>query len=233
MKIAKTILPIAIIGLLLAVPLVPAKTVSEEPEAEPNPIIGKVGVMWVPENVKDTVFEEVEVTEQDIIDLQAAIDDFKQWFTDNRPFSDLRLTENEKAEMTERLENIFTILFIPGFGIFMPQLFALLCLAELIRGNTFFSIGLGRGIMPYTIYEAGLRFIIPFLYPIRLLQFRGYTAYLKVLPGIQYGDKSHTHLVTARSFRGLYIDGASLLTERIMGPTLAIGNGYLTVWGWR
>ena len=143
----------------------------------------------------------------------------------------IKIKDEVKDKIEESLTEITEILGITGIFCF-PDLWTLLTLSiiDALRPNFFFSIGLGRGLMPFNMYEAGLRFIIPFITPIRLLQYRAYTGFLKVLPGISYGDKNKCHIVTARCFRGLYIDGASLLTERFIGPTLAIGKGYLKIW---
>lgn len=222
MKIAKTILPIAVIGLFLGMALAPVVAEEAEPASE-GP---KVRVMWIPAK-GELVFDEVTVTEQDLKEAEKLGEGLVNWWLETKPLSDLKFDDDEMARLEEFREDIQTL-----FGCFFPPMIDLLPLLipTALRPNGFFSLGWGKSIMPFYRWELIFRGIIPLIHPIRVAQWRGYTGYYQFFPGFSYGDKSKTHYICARIFQGLYIDGGSLITERATGgPVIILGRAVNTV----
>lgn len=215
MKIVKTILPIAVIGLFLTMASAPA--LAEETY--------KVRVWWA-ENPADPYYEEVDVSIDKWDEAQALVEQL---------IADISTITGPTDPKLKTILETFKGEIESCLGIFFPPVTSLLPLIvpNVVRPHGFITVGWGKAIMPFYKWEAFIRFI-PLIRPIRVLLY-GYTGYWQILPGISYGDKSHTHYVCARLFQGLFIDGGSLFTERYTGgPVLVLGRAvHQSAYGFR
>jgi hypothetical protein len=205
MKIMKTIIPIAVIGLFLTMASAPA--LAEDTH--------KVRVFWA-EDPTNPEYHETDVSVDKLDEAKAIIE---------KLYNDISTITGPLDPKLETILTEFKGEIEACLGIFFPSVSALLPLVipSALRPHGFITVGWGKAIMPFYKWEAFLRFI-PLIRPIRVLVY-GYTGYWQILPGISYGDKSHSHYVTARFFQGLFIDGGSLLTERYAGgPVLVLGR---------
>lgn len=212
MKLAKTILPIAVIALFLTMAFSPAIAEETQPLEEGS----TVRLLWLPEQ-GEPVYEEFYATETQLEQARTLVEAlFEDLSTITGPLDpDL---EPILTQFKEDFEALFVGIFFPPIGSLLPLL-----IPSVIRPHGFITVGWGKSVMPFYKWEAFIRFL-PLVRPIRVLVY-GYTGYWQIFPGISYGDKSHTHYVCARLFQGLFIDGGSLFTERLIGgPVIIFGR---------
>ena len=235
MKMQRTIIPVAIIGILLSLSLAPVAYSSGGYEEEKT-----VGIVVVTDEGSEIVY--VTMNSTNAKELEESMNNFMYWCMDNKPLSDLELDVSEKTLIRGMLENILDVLPEEFANINIINLDEVMDLltpqpASYIRTrNSVISFGWGHSLIPFYIYEAFIRLAIPFIRPIRILHFAGFTGYIDVIPPeIEYDFERDFHFLTTRCFQGLYIDAGSLITKRLIGgPILLVGRAHVSTLGfWR
>lgn len=234
MIIRKKIIPITIIGIFLSLSLAPTATSAYGAEDEKL-----VGIVVVTENGADIVY--VNLDKENVKNFENSMNDFINWAMDNKPLSDLELNNSEKTQIKDQLQNILDTLpnEFANFNIDLDEVIEILTpkpTSWLRTRNSVISFGWGYSLIPFYIYEAFIRFAIPFFRPIRILHIAGFTGYIDVIPPeIEYDFETNFHFLTTRCFQGLYIDAGSLVTKRyIGGPIILVGRAHVSTLGfWR
>jgi hypothetical protein len=160
------------------------------------------------------------------------INEFKTWIETARPFQDLKLTDEEKNEITTMVTGILTslntILQANGLDPISPETVFRDMFDTEIGRSTIVSVGMGYAFIPFYEYEAFLGVMLRpmwLLYPPLLLGGGGYTGHLNIKalpPRIEYGDRLGSHIVRTTMFNGLYLNIGELGYDRLIGPGVMI-----------
>lgn len=234
-EMRKIIPSIAMIGILLSLSAAPAYCWPGSTSGDSSDKV--VGIVVVTETGADIVY--VSVNEKEIVNLENSMNNFIDWCTDNKPLSDLELNNSEQTQIKDKLEDILDKLpeeFGKFINIDLDAIIELLIPQPgswLRTRNSVISFGWGHSLIPFYIYEAFIRLAIPFLRPIRILHFAGFTGYIDVIPPeIEYDFETNFHFLTTRCFQGLYIDAGSLITKRLIGgPIILVGRAHVSTLG--
>ncbi|MDH7507030.1 MAG: hypothetical protein QHH15_04490 [Candidatus Thermoplasmatota archaeon] len=216
----KTILPILIIVSFLTLAAAPAIS------APINIMIGQNN-----KNLKETTTT-IDVDETKIEKFMNQIEELKTWLQENRPFKDLVLTDQEKAEIKSRVSGLITTLneFLVENGqdpITTDWLWNELFETEIGR-STIASIGRGFCFIPFYDYETFLGVMLRpmwFIYPPLFLGGAGYTGNFNVNvlpPRVEYGDRMGPHIVRTTMFTGLYINVGELGIDTLFSGTILL-----------
>jgi len=216
----KTILPILIVVSFLTLAAIPALG------EQINVTVGKDN-----ENFK-TQTTSINVPQIDIDAFKNQINDFKVWFENNRPFRDLKLTEEERTQIKAQINGILTTLngFLVSNGqdpITEDWLWNEMFETEPGR-STVASIGRGLCFIPFYDYETFLGVMLRpmwFIYPPLFLGGAGYTGNFNVNvlpPRIEYGDRMGPHILRTTMFTGLYINVGELGIDTLFSGTIIL-----------
>jgi hypothetical protein len=235
MKIVKTFILIAVVGLLLNV----APTGASSPNKQ-----NVVGMLVITE---DGAGKSVQVTmdEAQIAALKKNIDDFEGWLKSTNPLSDLKFSESETYQIKEYVDKILKNLpeemqFITADEII--NLVTPVCIdgswwTNLFIRHSIISVGnFGRSRIPLS---GGDEWAIGMLFGLRIRTFYGtllgapneggFTTFIRLVPpDVGCEVFSGRHFVTVRSLTGLYLDIGDLGWNTIQpGRVVILGRAYV------
>lgn len=223
----RAILPILVIAMLLVVPAIPGLKNNEQQAEEKevmNIIVGK-----------DNVGLDHQKITADKAEVDLFIDNvkgFQSWLQENRPFKDMKLTQDEilaiKSQVNKIVVSLNTVLQANGYDpISSDWLYNELFETEVDR-STIISMGVGYAYVPFYDYETFLGIMIRpiwLFYPPIFLGGGGYTGNFNVnfLPGrVEFGDRLGFHIARTTVFSGLYINVGELGYDRIFGGMIML-----------
>ena len=217
----KAILPVIVATLFLTV-------AASSAIASERPILGETNkVLTVIVGDEEGMERQVIEVEESVMDsFVAELTAFKEYLEETRPFQDFKITEEEKAAISTKAENLIaslnTVLEDNGME---PVTFdwVMECLFDVDFGrSSIMSIGKGFAYIPFYDYET---FIGVMLRPIFLwypmwLGCGGYSGNMNINifpPRIEFGDRLGSHMVRTLVFNGLYINFGDLGYDRMFG----------------
>ncbi len=231
-KIVKTFILIAVVGLLLSV--ASTKTVSAY-------IKNTVGVIVITDEGEKCV--QVEMNETQIAALKQNIYDFEGWLEQNNPLADLKLDESETKEIREYVDNIIKSL---------PEDMQFISAEEIIKlitpvNNPYWWMNLfirqpiisvgdsGKSRIPFSQYEwcfsLGLAVHMGIWTGYAYNEIKGlkggFTTLIRITPPVITSENySGAHIVGVRGLKGLYINIGALGYKEGYGPVVLIGRVY-------
>jgi hypothetical protein len=222
-KMKKRIFAILVVGLFLAVAAASATNTAPAPKAN-----DKVMSVVIGQDNQKLTKEIVTADQTQLNNFVTELMDFKTWIANERPFQDLKLTDDEKNEIKTRIsglvDSLNNILVASDLDpVTTDWLFTEMFETEPGR-STIISVGMGYAFIPFYDYETFLGVMLRpmwLLYPPIFLLGGGYTGNLNVNilpPRIEYGDRLGCHIVRTTIFTGLYINIGELGYDRMFGP---------------
>jgi len=223
----RAVLPILVIAMLLIVPAISGRNTEQKPTEETevmNIIIGKDNVGLDHQQI---------TTEKAGIDLFVDnVKGFQTWLEENKPFRDLKFTQEEKDAIKSYVSAIVVslnnVLQANGYDpISSDWLYQELFETEIDR-STIISMGLGYAYVPFYDYETFLGIMIRpiwLFYPPVFLGGGGYTGNFNInfLPGrVEFGDRLGFHIARTTVFSGLYVNVGELGYDRIFGGMIML-----------
>ncbi|MCX6667717.1 MAG: hypothetical protein NTV74_05710 [Euryarchaeota archaeon] len=231
-KIVKTFILIAVVGLLLSV--ASTKTVSAYTQ-------NTVGIIVITDEGEKCV--QVQMNDTQIAALKQNIYDFEGWLEQNNPLADLKLDECETKEIRDYVDKLIESLpenvqFISTdeiIKLITPEKNLYWWMSLFIR-QPIISIGdSGRSFIPFSQYEwyIGLGIALHmgiwtgYTYNEMKGLKGGFTTFTRIIPPNITSEKySGTHLVGVRGLKGLYINIGALGYKESYGPVVLLGRAY-------
>ncbi len=223
----KAVLPILVIAMLLIVPAISGMKSEQKPTEETevmNIIIGK--------DNEGLNHEKLTIDKAGVDLFIDNVKGFQTWLEENKPFRDLKFTQEEKDAIKSYVNTIVvslnTVLQANGFDpISSDWLYQELFETEVDR-STIISMGLGYAYVPFYDYETFLGIMIRpiwLFYPPVFLGGGGYTGNFNInfLPGrVEFGDRLGFHIARTTVFSGLYVNVGELGYDRIFGGMIML-----------
>jgi hypothetical protein len=223
----RAVLPILVIAMLLIVPAISAIKSEQKPVEDKevmNIIIGK--------DDEGLTHEKLTIEKAGIDLFVDNVKGFQTWLEENKPFRDLKFTQEEKDAIKSYVSTIVVslnnILQANGYDpISSDWLYQELFETEVDR-STIISMGLGYAYVPFYDYETFLGIMIRpiwLFYPPVFLGGGGYTGNFNInfLPGrVEFGDRLGFHIARTTVFSGLYVNVGELGYDRIFGGMIML-----------
>jgi len=231
-KIVKTFILIAVVGLLLSVTSTKIASANMK---------NTVGIIVVTDEGEKCL--QIEMNDTQIGVLKKDIYNFEDWLKENNPLSDLKLDDNEKMEIKGHVNNLTASLpedvqiLVNSdeiIKLITPEKKLYLWLSLLIR-QPVISIGdSGKSFIPFSQYEwavsfgAALHMGIWTGYAYNEVQGLkgGFTSFIRIYPEIKSEEYSGSHIVGIRGLKGIYINIGALGYKESYGPVVLIGRAY-------
>ena len=228
----KTIIPIAVVLLFLGIAISPGIS-AEEPE--PREITNIISV-WMPGVTKDDYSAEVELTQEQLDDVNNSIQNLYDSILAARDEDSLEGETITDTEWEKIRQDAYVILYF--FEALLGEDFPLgaakstVCqvISNLITPlrwlrQPIFSVGFGITWIPFYDYES---FLGKLLRPVWIRHFLGYSISIRpnpFPPPILFG-KTGYHKVRSMFYIGLMINFGKLGFDRRIGPQLLVGYGF-------
>lgn len=240
MKLAKKIIPVAVVLLFIGIAITPSiNALPSQSEKE------RVLTIWMPGITENDYRTQIEVTPDQLKEVEEAMDDFLALAeeiinNDVKTENGFPITTEEWAEI--KISVISIIDTIKSFVDDFPEvdinglvdsiiigLNPLNPLNWLLNRAPIFSVGRGWTWIPFYDYES---FLGVMLRPIFMTHLPGFTAVIHFNlfpPRIEYKDRLGIYRARIMFFVGLFINFGDVGVDRIVGPVLLLGKGLNTL----